>query len=61
MAYGLEAVVPMEFMIPSLRMTMEEKLPMKESQEERIQELLNLEEERQHSKSSAKTKEGLGR
>ena len=46
MAYGLEAVVPMEFMVP---MAMQEKLPMEKSQEERIQELLNLEEDRQQS------------
>ena len=49
MAYGLEAVVPMEFMIPSLRMAIQEKLPMEKSREERIQELLNLEEDRQQS------------
>lgn len=49
MAYGLEAMVPMEFMIPSLRMAIEGKLPMEESREERIQELLTLEEERQHN------------
>ena len=49
MAYDLEAVVPMEFMIPSLRMAIQEKLPMKKSREERIQELLNIEEDRQQS------------
>ena len=49
MAYGLEAVVPMEFMVPSLRMAMQEKLPMEKAREERIQELLNLEEDRQQS------------
>ena len=49
MTYGLEAVVPMEFMVPSLRMAMQEKLPMEKSREERIQELLNLEEDRQQS------------
>ena len=49
MAYGLEAVVPMEFMIPSLRMAVQEKLPMEKSREERIQELLSLEEDRQQS------------
>ena len=49
MTYGLEAVVPMEFMIPSLRMAVQQKLPMEKSREERIQELLNLEEEWQQS------------
>ena len=49
MAYGLEAVVPMEFMVPSLRMAMQENLPMEKAREERIQELLNLEEDRQQS------------
>ena len=49
MAYGLEAVVPMEFMIPSLKMAVQEKLPMEKSREERIQELLSLEEDRQQS------------
>ena len=49
MAYGLEAVVPMEFMVPSLRMAIKEKLPMEQSRAERIQELLQLEEDRQHN------------
>ena len=49
MAYGLEAMVPMEFTIPNLRMAMQEKLPMEKARERRIQELLNLEEDRQQS------------
>ena len=36
MTYGLEAVVPMEFMIPSLRMAVSERLPMEESRREGI-------------------------
>lgn len=48
MAYGLEVVVPMEFMVPSLGMAIKEKLPMEQSRAERIQELLQLEEDRQH-------------
>ena len=49
MTYGLEAIVPMEFMIPSLRIAIEYKLPMEESKECRIRELLKLEEDRQQS------------
>ena len=36
-------------MIPSLRMAIQERLPMEKSREERIQELLSLEENRQQS------------
>ena len=49
MAYGLEVVVPMEFMVPNLRMEMQEKLPMENARKERIHKLLNLEEDRQQS------------
>lgn len=49
LTYGLEAVVLMEFMVPSLRIAVEERLPMEESRKERIHELLTLEEERQTS------------
>lgn len=55
MTYGLEAMVPMEFMMPSLSMVVEEKLPMEESREHRIKELLDLEEDRQQSILVAKT------
>ena len=43
MTYGLEAIVPMEFLVTSLRLAVQEKLPMEESKEHRIQKLLKLE------------------
>ena len=49
MAYGLEVVVSMEFMVPSLRMAIKEKVPMEQSRVERIQELLQLEEDQHHN------------
>lgn len=55
MTYGLEAVVPMQFMVPSLRMAVEDIMPMEESRRERIQELLLLEEDRQASILVAET------
>lgn len=55
MAFGLEAVVPMEFMVPSLRIAVEERMPMEESREERILKLVTLEEERQLSILTAAT------
>ena len=47
--YGLEAIVPMEFMVHSLRLAVEAKLPMEESREHRIQKLLKLEQARQEN------------
>ena len=44
--YGLEAIVPMEFLVTSLRLVVQEKLPMEESREHRILELLKLEQVR---------------
>lgn len=49
MTYGLEAIAPMEFIIPSLRIAIKDKLRMEESKECRIRELLKLEEDRQQS------------
>ena len=46
MTYGLEAIVPMEFLVTSLRLVVQEKLTMEESREHRIQELLKLEHKR---------------
>ena len=36
MTYGLEAIVPMEFLVTSLRLAVQEKIPMEESKEHRI-------------------------
>ena len=46
LAYGFEVVVPMEFLVPSLRIAVEERLPEKESEMVRLRELLRLEETR---------------
>ena len=44
--YGLEAVVPMEFITQSLRVAVSERLLPKESLQNRVDELINLEEDR---------------
>ena len=49
MTHGVNAIVPMEFLVISLGLTVQERLPMEKSQEHRIQELLKLEKARQES------------
>ena len=44
--YGLEAVVPMEFITQSLRVAVFERLLPEESLQNRVEELMNLEEDR---------------
>ena len=46
LAYGLEAVVPMEFVVPSLRIAMTEKLLLEDSVQNRLDQLMQLEEDR---------------
>jgi hypothetical protein len=46
LAYGLEAVMPIEFMIPSFRIQARERLNECDSEAERVQCLLQLEEHR---------------
>jgi hypothetical protein len=45
MAFGLEAVMPSEFIIPSLRIQLEHKFNESESEHARVEQLLPLEEE----------------
>ena len=54
-AYGLEAVLSMEFLVPSLRIAAKEKLSMEESYATQIQQLLMLEEDKKHNILIAKT------
>ena len=46
LVYGLEAIVPMEFVVPSLRVAMTEKLLPEDSVENRVDQLMQLEEDR---------------
>jgi hypothetical protein len=46
MAFGLEAVMPAEFIVPSLRIQSENRLNESESEHARVEQLLRLEEER---------------
>jgi hypothetical protein len=46
MAFGLEAVMPSEFIFPSLWIQLEHKLNESESEHARVVQLLRLEEER---------------
>jgi hypothetical protein len=46
LAFGLEAVMPVEFQIPSLRIQVKERLGEKESERIRLETLLELEENR---------------
>ncbi len=45
----MEAIVPMEFVIPSLRIAVTEKLSPEESVQNRIDQLMQLDEDRIHS------------
>jgi hypothetical protein len=45
MAFSLEAVMPSEFIVPSLRIQMQHKLNELESEHARVVQLLGLEEE----------------
>ncbi|MCO5615055.1 hypothetical protein L7F22_069343 [Adiantum nelumboides] len=51
--YGLEAVVPMEFLVPSLRVAVQQKLSPEESVNYRKEQLLKLEEDRIQSMYTA--------
>ena len=44
--YGIEAVVPMEFLVPSLRIAVENKLSPENSLNDRLDQLLALEQDR---------------
>ena len=49
MAFGVEAVMPTEFLVPSLRIQVEHRLNEKQSEQARAEGLLRLEEERLNS------------
>ena len=49
LTYRLEDIVSMEFLVISIRLVIQEKLPMEESREHRIEEVLKLEQKRQES------------
>jgi hypothetical protein len=46
MVFGLEAVMPSEFIVPSLRIHSEYRLNESESEQARVEQLLRLEEDR---------------
>ena len=46
MAFGLEAVMPIEFQVPSLRVQVKERLPEAQSEQYRLEQLLELGEHR---------------
>ena len=46
LAYGLEAVMPIEFQVLSLRIQIRERLPKEQSEQIRLQQLLELGEKR---------------
>jgi hypothetical protein len=46
MAFGLEAVMPSEFIVPSLRIQSENRLNESKSEQARVEQLLRLEEDR---------------
>ena len=49
LVYGLEAVVPMEYLVPSLRVAAENRLSPEDSVNHRLDQLLGLEEDRLQS------------
>ena len=46
LAFGLEAVMPIEFQVPNLRLQIAERLPESESEHQRLVQLLKLGEQR---------------
>ena len=46
MAFGLEAIMPIEFLVPSLRVQVTARLPEVQSEEYRLEQLLELGEDR---------------
>ena len=46
MAFGLEAVMPIEFQVPSLRVQVKERLHEAQSEQYRLEQLLELGEQR---------------
>jgi hypothetical protein len=59
MAFGLEAVMPSEFIVPSLRIQSEYRLNESESEQARMEELLRLEEDRIRSMEALKHEQRL--
>ena len=49
LAFGLEAVMPIEFQVPSLRLQIAKRLPESESEHQRLTQLLELGEQRIHN------------
>ena len=49
LVYGLEAILPIEFEVPSLRIAVETRMPMSESLKERLEHLEGLDESRRRS------------
>jgi hypothetical protein len=49
MVYGLHSIMPVEFEIPTQRVSIEERLPEEESQAERLLQLQKLEEDRMYA------------
>ena len=49
MAFGLEAVMPIEFQVPSLRVQVKARLPEAQSEQYRLEQLLELGEDRVES------------
>ena len=49
MAFGVESVMPMEFLVPSLRIQVEHRINEKRSEQVQVEGLLPLKEERLNS------------
>ena len=49
LVFGLEAVMPIEFLVPNLRIQVQDRLPEIESEQIRLEQLLNLDEARVRS------------
>ena len=49
LVYGLEAILPIEFEVPSLRIVVETRMPMSQSLKERLEHLEGLDESRRRS------------
>jgi hypothetical protein len=58
-AFGLEAVMPSEFIVPSLRIQSEYRFNESESEQTRVEQLLRLEEDRIRSIEAMKHEQRL--
>ena len=61
MAFGLEAVMPIEFQVPSLRVQVTARLPEAQSEQYRLEQLLELGKDRIESMAQLEQRQRQGK